>query len=240
MLKNTNLEEVKEVFKNLLYAVPIEPQIAAICCHPFTESSIVPKISITNDNIFKIEDSYWDLKKAEDYNEWTKYICKNIDEFKDMYHLFYYINKPYRLVAYKYSKDYLSLEDFSGILEFCWTTAENPNDDINVSIKELIGYFRKADKHTIMNEDEYKIWEELPDEFIVYRGISNHHNPKGLSWTRNKNVAEWFMNRWSNPDNYLLQATVKKEDCLCYFNGRDEDEIVVDSRHIKPKRIDYV
>ena len=24
MLKNTNLEEVKEVFKNLLYAVPIE------------------------------------------------------------------------------------------------------------------------------------------------------------------------------------------------------------------------
>lgn len=129
MLKNTNLEEVKEVFKNLLYAVSIEPQIAAICCHPFTESSIVPKISITNDNIFKIEDSYWDLKKAEDYNEWTKYICKNIDEFKDVSHL---------------------------------------------------------------------------------------------------------------SDNYLLQATVKKEDCLCYFNGRDEDEIVVDSRHIKPKRIDYV
>lgn len=237
MLKKTNLTEVKEIFKDLLFVVPIEPQIADICCHPFTQSSITPKVSITDDNMFKIENDYWNLKKTEDYNEWTNYICNQIDEFKDIYHLFYYINTPYRLVALKYSKDFLNLEDFSKLLEYCWTTSENPNDDINVSINELIKYFKKADKHIIMKKEEYKVWEELPDEFVIYRGISNYHNPKGLSWTRNKDVAEWFMNRWNNPNNYLLQATVKKEDCLCYFNGRNEDEIVVDSRHIKPKKV---
>ncbi len=232
MLKLTNLEQVKEVCKILFLSVPIKPLIAGICSHPFTNSIIVP--NMTSKNI----ENYLDLTKKDDYKKWKESTFKRIDNFNNAESIFYFTNKPYRLTLFKYCNEYLNLHDFSEILKYCWITSENPNDDINVSINELIRYFRKADKHILMNEEEYKIWEELPDKFIIYRGISNHHNPKGLSWTENKNVAEWFMNRWKNPDNYLLQATVKKEDCLCYFNERNEDEIVVDSRHIKSKRID--
>lgn len=236
MLKETNLSEVKEVFKTLAYAVPINPEICGLCNHPFTNMTIVPDIKSINNSPNKM----LDLTKENDYKIWIEHLFNILDNTKDVFSLFYIINKPYKLTAFKYSKDYLSKKDFSELLEYCWTISENPNGDINVSIRELISYLKKADKHILMNDKEYDVWNNLPDELVVYRGISDNHNPKGLSWTNNIDVAEWFMNRWKSPDNYMLKATVKKEDCLCYFNGRNEEEIVVDSRHIKPKRIDYI
>lgn len=43
------------------------------------------------------------------------------------------------------------------------------------------------------------------------------------------------MNRWKDEGNYMLTATVKKENCLAYINARDEEEIIVDTRYIKIK-----
>lgn len=104
---------------------------------------------------------------------------------------------------------------------------------------DVFQLFMLIDKNwsVLMDDNDYKIWEKLPDEMILYRGISHNHNPKGLSWTKNIETAEWFKNRFKNSDNYMLKANVKKEDMICYLNSRGEDEIVVDTRHIKAEKM---
>lgn len=84
----------------------------------------------------------------------------------------------------------------------------------------------------LTNKDGFN---SLPDEFTIYRGVGRKSKRTGISWTRNKEIAEWFMNRWEDEGGYMLMATVKKENCLAYINARDEEEIIVDTRYIKIK-----
>ena len=227
MLKETNLLKVKETFKTLFLAVEIEPLLGGLVIqHPFSNSPVVN--TMENGIINLVEKG----KEKENFNIWKNTIYTLIDKSDNLTGLFLLLDKNWRLTALKFSKDYMSLKDFSEILSLSWIMAENPNGDINVSINTLIKWFRQADKHILMEDDDYKIWENLPDELTLYRGISQHHNPKGLSWTQNLKTAEWFKNRFNSPDNYMLKAIVKKEDMICYLNSRGEDEIVVDTRHI--------
>lgn len=224
--KETDLEQCKIVLKNLLDAVPIESKIFGICCHPFTDTAIIP--DLTNKDM----GNYWNLTIDDDFEKWRNYIFNKIDAKDNIYSLFIMINKPYKLAALKYCKDYLSIYDFSKLLKNCWTISENPNKDINVSCNELIRFFKRADKKVLMDDNEYQIWINLPDEITLYRGVASKSNPKGLSWTKNLEIAKWFKDRWK-ADGYILEATVKKEDVFCYFTNRDEDEFIVNVNNIQ-------
>ena len=87
-----------------------------------------------------------------------------------------------------------------------------------------------------MNKEDYKHWEELPEQVHIYRGVSIGHEEYGLSWTDDKDKAEWFMNRFNKKDEvgniskrgYLLEAIVPKELIIAYFNTRDEAECLLD------------
>lgn len=84
-----------------------------------------------------------------------------------------------------------------------------------------------------MEPEDLEYYNNLPDTITIYRGVSKGRNPYGLSWTDNREKAEWFRDRWENLDKnkerFLMTATIPKEYVLCYFNTRDEHEIVVDT-----------
>ncbi len=158
-----------------------------------------------------------------------------IDDAESVWEIYFMVNAPYKLAMIKYWKDDLCLEDFTKLFKDAWILSENPNDDINVPVDMLIRWFKKADKRILMNNEELEVYNSLPDEFTIYRGVGRKSKRTGISWTRNKEIAEWFMNRWEDEGGYMLMATVKKENCLAYINARDEEEIIVDTRYIKIK-----
>ena len=105
--------------------------------------------------------------------------------------------------------------------------SENPNNDVNVPLKEMVKHFKYCDKSHLMTADELDVYNSMPDEFDVYRGVSIGRVKEGFSWTRDKEKALWFANRFGK--GYLLKAHVKKTDVFAYYNRRDEDEYVVNA-----------
>lgn len=73
--------------------------------------------------------------------------------------------------------------------------------------------------------------KNLPDTFVVYRGLQENAQEDGLSWTLSKNVAEWFASRFENHGE-IIKKMVHKTEVIAYFNDRDEEEIVLDIKKV--------
>lgn len=224
MLKTTDLNGVKETalsFLNIdIKETPVSPIVVD---HPIFESGIIALKSeviniLTPDGLKKVKDSY----------------TEKIKNSKDLFSVYIIIRKAYRLTFLKYVKSYLSIEDFSELLADAWVSSENPNQDVNCSLSLLTRWFKESDKQILMNEEDYEVYCNLPDQFQIYRGVAVGRNPKGLSWTPNYEKAVWFSKRFDREDKkgYVQAATVKKEKVLAYFNTRGEDEIVVNTRDL--------
>ena len=124
--------------------------------------------------------------------------------------------------------DHLSVEDYSKCLAMMWILMEFPNTNVFVGVQDFIELFKDADKTFLMDEDELEIYNNLPEEIVVYRGINEHGSEKALSWTLDKEQAEWFANRFSmfGKTGTVYQANIKKEYVLAYFSR--EQEAVID------------
>lgn len=229
-MEKDNLEGVKKTAKLLFAAVPLEghPDFGAlIVSHPFTETALVPLR--LDDGTFTFINLLEDKDGAQ---KWQQQCFYKIDSLSTIHGICYQICKAWRLTFLKYAKPYLTKDTFSELFADVWTGSENPNMDANCTLKEMIGWFKNSNKKKLMEEEEYSVWENLPNKFEVYRGVAKGRAKYGLSWTRNLDTAEWFANRWDG-DCYILKATIEKKHALAYFNSRDEDEIVVDVFAIK-------
>lgn len=229
----TDIKKVREASKLLFDVVDPTPACEELgslfLCHPYTNSSFV---AIRDDGQMKMVEIY---NNKENYLKWRDNIFEKIDSLKPNEILHLLINNPWYLTWLKFVKPYLSLEDFSELLGKIWVNQENPNCDCNVPIKEAIRWFNEANKQKLMNSNDYEIYLNLPDEIEVYRGVSVGRNKNGLSYTMNREKAEWFQKRFEtdNKKGYLIHAIVKKKDVLAYFNTRDEDELVINSLAIE-------
>ena len=225
------MESLRELAKNLFRLVPLE-QIpdTPFCCHPFSSS------------IYTVIDGEL-IDIMEDTARWKTFVFNQIDKTTMPNSLLTLINKPWRLFFVKLCfETEVNISMASELLGVAWTTSENPNDDLNVSLDESISYFKKADKKALMEKEELEVLESLPAEVTLYRGVSIGRNPNGLSYTRDFDKAVWFRDRWlsentNNSEVYIIKAIVQKNDCLAYFNSRGEEEIVVNSYNIKHKEI---
>lgn len=86
-----------------------------------------------------------------------------------------------------------------------------------------------------MDAKERKQLALMPDTIQVFRGvhgkgITKQRHRIGMSWTTDREKAEWFANRWA-PQHPIkvLEGTVKKYAVHAYFIGRNESEIVSSS-----------
>ena len=73
--------------------------------------------------------------------------------------------------------------------------------------------------------------EDLPETITVYRGLQRNASTEALSWTLDKNVAEWFANRFDN-NGEVIKATINKKYIFAYINGRGEKEVVLDYKKL--------
>lgn len=226
MTNKTNLNKVKDVALSFLHMdIEPTPYSPIVVQHPIFESAFH---SVLRNGVMKIANIIED-KKA--YNEVVARLQKQINEAKEVFEIYAIIRKSYKLTFMKYARNYLSVDDFSKLFADAWVASENPNDDINVSLNELISWFKSVNKKKLMTAEDFYVYNSLPNNMTVYRGVANGRNPKGLSWTANYDTAEWFANRFGD-DGYIQAADISKSRVLAYFNTRGEDEIVIDTKDL--------
>lgn len=227
-----DIKGVRDTAKLLCRAVEIKPHptVPFLCSHPYTQNTSFPVWESGSNAPARI----LELTNPKDYEEWEKMVFEKVDNMS-IGGVFALTDKPYRLTLLKYIKEYLTRETFSELFGEAWVMTENPNGDVNCSLAELARWFKQADKRKLMDEKEFAVWEQLPEEFVVYRGVAVGRKPMGLSWTRNIETAKWFASRFDRNGKvgYVQKATIKKKFAYAYFNGRGEDEVVVDSAKIK-------
>ena len=85
-----------------------------------------------------------------------------------------------------------------------------------------------------MDADELRQLQELDETVTIYRGVTpyNQKNIKALSWTLDRDKAEWFAHRFGE-DGTVYEAQIDKEHILALFTGRNEAEVIVDPRQLK-------
>ena len=240
----TDIDKVKDVAK-LLLKVPIknikEPLFIS---HPFYSSPVYPdtkntgKFSKTNGLLMIVSD---DEARKEVESQYEELINKSTD----VYSIIGLITRPYRMQFYKLIMDYLSPKDYAELASFIWTDCEFPSSQRVITKNQWIKIFRTADKKYLMSSQELEYIDKLPDEFPIYRGVNTSDANglfgmgTGLSWTTNLQKAAWFAKRFNLKEQTVLKIEhFKKTDVLAYFDGRGEDEIVVDL-HIRSKKFNY-
>lgn len=223
MRKETDLEAVKETLI-LFLNMPIEET---------KMSPIVVQHPIFESGFSTVDGEILNLMEPQNFEKAVRKMEERIQTRGSVAQCLFIVRKSYYLTFLKYIKEDLSLADFSELLGECWIEEENPNGDVNVSTTLAAKWFRQADKKVLMNNDEYEVYSELPETFTVYRGVTPGHNPDGMSWTRERDKAEWFANRFG--EGYILKGTAKKEDVLAFFSRRGEEEVVIEAKNVKNK-----
>lgn len=91
-----------------------------------------------------------------------------------------------------------------------------------------------------MDEAERRIFDNLPEEVTIYRGVQSKKHKRGLSWTLSYEKAEWFANRYSNENPIVYKTVVPKKHILCYIDRRNEEEIIVNPQILKEDKIEEI
>lgn len=132
--------------------------------------------------------------------------------------------RPYRLQAFMEIYDQLKPKEYWEILADIWTDSENIWQNKS-TYKELFSHHPKHKNHFMSKEDR-KVFNSLPEQVVVYRGYWQGKNKNGFSYTIDKEMAEWFANRFSK-NGKVLQRTVSKDKIIAYTNGRNEQEVII-------------
>ena len=93
----------------------------------------------------------------------------------------------------------------------------------------------KPNKESLMDDEERKYLDNLPNKVKVYRAMSiDEYNTKeyGISWTTKRSVALFFRDKYfRNFDTVGKKKVIKemwidKKDIIAFFNSRNEFEII--------------
>lgn len=151
--------------------------------------------------------------------------------------IIYTLAKPYRLCAVNFLFYLMSRDDLSEALSAAWTTSENPNMDSDMTKAQAVRLFQICNPEKLMNEDDYEVYKQLPDELIIYRGLGilNANNIKALSWTLDIEKAKWFANKFDfgKGAGKVYRAKIKKKYVYAYYNDRHEAEVIVDYHRLQ-------
>ncbi len=231
MFQKTDMYGVRSVAYTFLMLELQETEYSPmIVKHPFTDSGIVPTMKSDSDG-FGIADITEDKHALDD---WRKQMKEQIDKAESPQSIFIMLTKSYYLPFLKYAQNYFSQEDFSKFLSDAWIMCEAPNGDPNFTQKQLISLFKKADPKYLMTDNDYQAFQGLNDRLIIYRGVTsnNAHRVKALSWTTDRETAEWFAQRFDE-DGTVYEAEIEKEHIFAYFNSRNESEVIVNPAYLE-------
>jgi hypothetical protein len=226
-METTNLEKVKEIIKTFANMRPI-PKNEIFVQHTFLDTRFVYNENKELVDVFA---------KKEHFEHYKKVLHRNIDKSPDVMRLFLHITKPYKMLCFKYVCDYLSEQDYGELLKNCWTMEEFTSKNPDVSKKEMVSFFKRAKKEYIMDEEELKVYNNLPEQVTIYRGVRDKRWLRELSWTLDYEQAEWFATRFESEEQIVYEVTLPKQEVLAFINDRDEQEIIIDPYNLKKYEI---
>lgn len=230
MRRETDLEQLKALAKTFLhFDIQLTKFSPMIIKHPFTNSGITGLRG--DDGSIVMADL---VGNTEDLAKWQKCVAEQIDEADTPFRLFMMIEKSYALGFLKYAEPYLSERDFGQLLSSAWISNESPNSDPNISKHRFVRMFKSVSPEYLMDAEELQQLQELDETVKIYRGVTpyNQKNIKALSWSLDRDKAEWFAHRFGE-DGTVYEAQIDKEHILALFTGRNEAEIIVDPRQLK-------
>jgi hypothetical protein len=110
-----------------------------------------------------------------------------------------------------------------------WVSAEFPAQILDIDL--WLGMFFDTfdfDEY-LLDEGEIHLKHDLPEPLTLWRGALPDF-AEGMSWSSNKEKAEWFAHRLDHDDNVgvLYEATIDTGLVLAKFDGRGEFEYVID------------
>ena len=165
-------------------------------------------------------------------SNYEEYVQKSLDRVlehsKRVDDILVMMSNPYRLQFLHFIRKELTPKHIGRLLSWCWTQTEFPCQHGTRLMTEL---FKMADTRSLMQSDEYKVYESLKDPITIYRGLqSEDARVRGISWTLDEEKAKWFAKRWNASNGIYYRAVIHKRNVFAYFNGRKEEELVVNPR----------
>jgi len=236
--KETNLRFVKLQTSSIAHMMVPKDVGWGFTNHPFVEHTIwhdrllkeLPRDNGGEHKVTEEEQKKYNLCDRAVYDEWLKEFDKMVMECPDLTRVYMFWRAPYKLTFMKYCGEYLSDKDYAEYLADAWVTEENPNMDANVTRKEALAMFRSCKKHHLMTKEDLEVWKNIPETITLYRGVCKGHIALGLSWTDDREKAEWFRNRFNTDgvEGKLLSVKANRKDIIAYFNTRSEKEMLLD------------
>jgi hypothetical protein len=170
---------------------------------------------------------YFDNEFTNDQaNKVYDYKKKAVDEAikdKDISSYLWLHERAYRVEAILYAlEDWWkpSKKDYWEVIANVWTDTENVYEN-HLAWEQLL-FLEFSDSHLMMDEEDTKFFNELPNTITIYRGGVDD---KGYSWTLDIEKAEWFANRF-NFNYEIFEKTINKSDAIAYLSDRNESEII--------------
>jgi hypothetical protein len=132
--------------------------------------------------------------------------------------------KPYRFQALMDVQGHLGDREYWTLCREVWINSENIWQNVD-GWRELLSASRPH-KERFMTGTDRRTLKSLPSKITVYRGYQPRKNKNGLSFTLDREKAEWFANRFWKTGKIWVR-TVSKDNVFAYTNDRDEKEIII-------------
>jgi len=94
----------------------------------------------------------------------------------------------------------------------------------------------------LMKDEERKRLAGLPERVEVFRGVNAWNHFSGLSWTLDRERAEWFGARLVTDEGagVTIAARVLRKRIIAVFDERGEDEVLVFPRYVRNRSYNQV
>lgn len=173
--------------------------------------------SVPHDESFNaLLNKRYELIKAE---------CEKALAKKDYGKYIFWHERPYRLDAFMEKMNFLTDRKYWKILGEIWVDSENIWQNLP-KWKKLLKAERSS-KYLFMEGDDYKMFKTLPERITAYRGYVPNQNENEISYTLEKENAEWFAKRYWKKNGQIKELSVPKEKIFAYINTRTEKEVII-------------
>lgn len=180
----------------------------------------------------KITNEGYVIKTTKDILERIKIVAKMLAEHrqkKEWESFFMLINGHERQEAFLDVYEEMSPQDYWLILGDIIQGESIYNDEL----KKLLTNKSKdlSLRHLMMNDADKAIFNKLPNTLSIYRGADENAPGQGWSWSLSEKVARFFAKRFYK--SVVIKGECTKKDVIAYFNGRNEQEILIPYNKVK-------
>lgn len=151
--------------------------------------------------------------------------------------------RPYRLTALVEVEHEIEADDeYWELVAEIWTDSENIYE-LEALWLEVLAEIR-PERHLMMNSKDREVLEGWPDRVTIFRGFHHSGRDLALSWTVDREKAEWFAQRRVRPSDgspaQVATATVPRESIIAYLTSRNESEVIALPADVTIEKIEEV